>query len=79
MPIFGSSTQVLWHFGHLEGLLSLLSENSKPQARQRAGSITASYFGMFEAAEKMIQVVRDSIGQLVLHAGNLPEAHRVFE
>ena len=35
--------------------------------------------GMFEAAEKMIQVVRDSIGQLVLHAGNLPEAHRIFE
>ncbi len=41
IPIFGSRTQVLWHSGHLEGLVSFASENSKPQARQRAGSIAA--------------------------------------
>ncbi len=39
--IFGSRIQVLWHSGHFEGLVSFASENSKPQARQRAGSIAA--------------------------------------
>jgi len=43
MPIFGSSTHVLWHSGHLEGLVSFSFENSNPQARQRAGSTVALY------------------------------------
>src|SRR3974390_121785 len=41
IPIFGSRTQVLWHSGHLDGLVSFSPENSKPHARQRAGSTTA--------------------------------------
>ncbi len=41
--ILGSRTQVLWHSGHFDGLVIFSPENSKPQARQRAGSITALY------------------------------------
>src|ERR1044071_1909273 len=43
IPIFGSRTQVLWHSGHCEGLVSLSCENLKPQSRQRADSTTALY------------------------------------
>jgi hypothetical protein len=39
---FGSSSQVIRHSGHFEGLFNF-PENTKPQARQRAGSITALY------------------------------------
>ncbi len=41
IAILGSSTQVLWHSGHLEGLVSFSFENSKPQVRHRAGSTMA--------------------------------------
>src|SRR5690242_11602565 len=33
-PIFGSRIQVLWHSGHLDGLVNFSAENSNPQERQ---------------------------------------------
>jgi hypothetical protein len=45
-----------------------------------AGGLDRSLvFCMLEAAEKMIQVVRDLIWRLVHNAGNAPDAHRIFE
>ena len=39
----GSTIQVLLHWGHFDGFVSLAAPNSKPHFRQRAGSMTAEY------------------------------------
>ena len=77
MPILGSSTQVLWHSGHLEGLLSFSSENSKPQARQRAGSMAALYAVCFRLRRRCRRSSRDLTWRLAHAARNLGDAHRV--
>jgi hypothetical protein len=76
-PIFGSRIQVLWHSGHLEGLVNFSPENSKLQERHRAGSTMALYSVCLGLRKNMIQVVGDTAGRFVHEPRDLANRHRI--
>ena len=77
IPIFGSRTQVLWHSGHLEGLVNFSSENSKPQERQRAGSTTALYSVCLRLRKRWVRSSGDTARRFVHEPRNLADRHRI--